>query len=236
MIAALVIATCTWADPGADKYTGSITKAVDRYTDIPVETRAKLKARMEARRYDELVTIRANSIEGEHSYENLRDMHFGSGRICRQVDRSMWKPDVVERGLVYCEDGHCLIIPTVCRNVSRVDRIKTVEPKHSVLIAPIEPLGAGGAGGSTGYFQPIPLADLGSSLGLQENPSVVSRTPEPPPLVALVPAPPVWWEPLPPPPIQPWVGVPPPIPEPSTWLLAALGVTALLWKVRRKDK
>lgn len=103
---------------------GNIPAAVDRYTDIPADVRARLKARMGQRQYDEIATIRRDSITGTHRYgAEIRDMHFGQGRVCRTVTRSGWAPDTVERGLVYCEAEHCIIVPTVCRNVSRITRL-----------------------------------------------------------------------------------------------------------------
>lgn len=118
------IARCSWDHPGADAFMGAVPAAVDRYTDIPAEVRERLKARMERRDFDEMATIRRDSITGRYRYENqIRDMHFGTGRVCRSVTRSKWAPDAVERGLVYCEAEHCIIVPTVCRNVSRVTRL-----------------------------------------------------------------------------------------------------------------
>jgi hypothetical protein len=116
---------CSWDRPGANPFTGDVIAAVDRYKDIPAATRARLKARMEKRQYDEIAVIGRNSIIGKATYSpEIRDMHFGSGTVCRTVTRSRWDAKAEERGLVYCEDEHCLIVPTVCRNVSRVTRLK----------------------------------------------------------------------------------------------------------------
>jgi hypothetical protein len=113
---------CSWDRPGHNPFKGDTVAAVDRYDDIPVPVRAALKRRMAKHQYDEIAAIRRDSIEGRHRYTELRDMHFGQGQVCRTVTRDKWAPEAVERGLVYCESGHCLIVPTVCRNVSRVNR------------------------------------------------------------------------------------------------------------------
>jgi len=133
---------------------GNVPAAVDRYTDIPVDVRERLKARMSKRQFDEIATIRRDSITGRYRYsEEIRDMHFGQGRVCRTVTRTRWAPDTVERGLVYCEAEHCIIVPTVCRNVSRVTRL------------PGPPVAApGGAGGLPGILvagpvDPAPVAE-----------------------------------------------------------------------------
>lgn len=97
--------------------------AVDRYQDIPAPVRSALKARMAKRQYDEIATIGRDAITGDKAtYRDLRDMHFGKGTVCQSVTRDRWLPTTTERGLVYCEDSHCIIVPTVCRNVSRITR------------------------------------------------------------------------------------------------------------------
>ena len=116
----VTLPSCSWDRPGVDPYVGEIEAAVDRYRDIPSEVRARLKEKMRKRAYDDIATITRDTIEGRQRYSNLRDMHFGQGRICREVTRAKWGPRAIERGLVYCEGEHCLIVPTVCRNVSRV--------------------------------------------------------------------------------------------------------------------
>jgi hypothetical protein len=101
---------------------GDVIAAVDRYRDIPAETRGALKARMLAHQYDDVAEIRRDTITGTQTYSDLRDMHFGEGRLCRLPSRALWAAQHTELGLVYCEQEHCLIVPTVCRNVSRVTR------------------------------------------------------------------------------------------------------------------
>ena len=120
---------CSWDRPGVDPFMGNVVAAVDRYTDIPAETRTRLKQRMSTRQYDEIATIRRDSITGKaHRYgAQIRDMHFGNGTVCREVTRAAWADSTVERGLVYCEGDHCLIVPTVCRNLSRVTRLPATQ-------------------------------------------------------------------------------------------------------------
>ena len=115
---------CSWDRPGANPFTGDVVEAVQRYTDIPEPVRKVLQTRMAARQYDEIATISRNAITGKARYRpEIRDMHFGAGTVCRTVTRKKWPEKTVERGLVYCESGHCLIVPTVCRNVSRITRL-----------------------------------------------------------------------------------------------------------------
>ncbi len=117
------LAQCSWDRPGRNAFTGDVVAAVDRYSDIPTPVRARLKERMQAREYDDMVDIRRDSIQGKFEYAStIRDMHFGKDRVCRQVTRTGWSSKTHERGMVYCEGEHCLLVPTVCRNVSRIDR------------------------------------------------------------------------------------------------------------------
>ena len=152
LAAALVASTaalpnCSWDRPGVNPFMGNVVAAVDRYADIPAAVRATLKKRMAARQYDEVASIKRGSIDGKYNNTDLRDMHFGAGQVCQTVTRDKWSDKNEERGLVYCESGHCLIVPTVCRNVSRVTRgaIKAVEAE-----APAGRAGGGGGGGGGG--------------------------------------------------------------------------------------
>ncbi len=119
----VAIDNCRWDHPGVNPFMGDVVAAVDRYTDIAPEVRARLKARMGKRQYDEIVTIRRDSITGRNEYGSvIREMHFGVNRLCHSVTRAAWSPQMQERGLVYCEAGQCILVPTVCRNVSRITR------------------------------------------------------------------------------------------------------------------
>lgn len=124
---------CSWNRPGVDPFMGDVVAAVDDYPDIPVKVRERLKARMAKRQYDELVSIRRDSIRGRAGPEygsTISDMHFGTHQICRSVTRAAWSPSMQERGLVYCEGGQCILVPTICRNVSRISR-KAVDAAHA---------------------------------------------------------------------------------------------------------
>lgn len=148
---AQAVSSCSWNEPGHNPYMGTMAAAVERYADIPAPVRQRLRERMAVHAYDDLVAIRRDSITGRHRYApELKQMHFGAGQVCGRVDRARWSDSAVERGLVYCEDGHCLVVPTVCRNVSRLQRLPD---------APV----AGGGGGRDGA--PPPLLVAGPATG-----------------------------------------------------------------------
>lgn len=130
--AAKTLASCAWDRPNANPYMGELPAALDRYTDIPLDVRNRLKERVAMQQYDDMVEIKRDAIIGKGRYSTvIRDMHFGPvGTVCKTVTRKKWKDSTTERGLVYCEGAHCVLVPTVCRNVSRINR--TGEPPSTV--------------------------------------------------------------------------------------------------------
>lgn len=127
LAAATIIATCPWPNRGFDPYMGDVPAAVDTYTDIPAPVRSALKAKMALQKYDDIAHITGAGITSqEWVYGPLTMMHFGDGKkLCATVDTSMWPAtDSGERALIYCVDGYCIGVPTVCRNVSRIERVQ----------------------------------------------------------------------------------------------------------------
>lgn len=136
---AAVRQSCDWSKRGENAFMLDVPSAVDVYTHIPKATREILKRRMKARDYDDFAEIRRDKVVGSSGaeYGDMRFMHFGRGEICAKIDFSRWKASDVERGPVYCESGHCIIVPTVCRNVSLITRTKAPPPPISLLIPPL---------------------------------------------------------------------------------------------------
>ena len=133
--------TCSWDRPGVDPFMGDVVAAVDRYQDIAPDVRARLQARMAKREYDDVVSIRRDSITGRAKARygsTIRDMHFGTAKICHSVSRAAWSEQMQERGLVYCESGHCILVPTVCRNVSRIARAEVAHEHAEEEVAEVE--------------------------------------------------------------------------------------------------
>lgn len=260
--AGAVLPACSWDKPGANPFMGDVVAAVDRYQDIPLETRAKLKTRMKARSYEDIAVIGRDSIAGKSNYsDDIRDMHFGAGSVCRTVTRSNWTPAMQERGLVYCEDGHCILVPTVCRNVSRISRLappRGAAPAGSDSFASAAPeqaplnFDAPAAGpladAAPGSFAQVAGVSMsqdagvgGNSLGSFANSvsgqaSGVSGAPSPSPTpssLAYLPLSPVVRSSA-----SGSFDVPiapvPVVPEPSTWALMGLGLLALSQRALRK--
>jgi hypothetical protein len=248
--------TCSWDRPGVNPFMGDVVAAVDRYQDIPQATREKLKARMKSRAYDEIAVISRDAITGKANYgADIREMHFGRGSVCTTVSRSKWTNQHQERGLVYCEDGQCLIVPTVCRNVSRITRLAPkpvagaaqdevvaaappVPPEAPLLF---EPPAAGEAGPTVApsFADTARIPTLNQTPGLAIPPMVTGGGTPPSfsPGGGVPPLPPGGGtptnDPFPP-------GAPPPIttpiPEPATWFMMGLGLLALAWRRRQVSR
>lgn len=258
MLAAIALAAsgatlpqCSWDRPGVNPFMGDVVAAVDRYQDIPAATRAKLKQRMQARQYDEMVTITRDAIQGQARYgAQIRDMHFGKSSFCNTVIRTGWTEKMQERGLVYCEDGHCILVPTVCRNVSRITReapARAAAPATASNVASsarasedpqglleMEPTGAGvaGGGGEPTFAQISGVPVTGASLpptgaGI---PAGGGNALQPPPTAGFGGVPP-----LPPGTITSVTPPPPPVPEPGTWAMMLAGLVGLAFWARRRQ-
>ena len=181
-----------------------------------------------------------DSIEGSAGYEpQIRDMHFGQGRVCASVSRDRWSDGQRERALVYCEGGDCVMVPTVCRNVSRIARVPggggaPVPPGEGEL--PFDPPGAGApAPVPEGSVPPLSTLPPSPLTGIPAIPPGSFASPPPvsigppsagPPIS--IPTPPIF---VLPPRVE---EVPTPVvPEPSTLAMAAAGLALLMMVVRR---
>ncbi|CAN5143747.1 hypothetical protein BH11PSE10_BH11PSE10_07200 [soil metagenome] len=251
--------SCSWDKPGVNPFMGDVVAAVDRYQDIAPVTRNKLKARMARREYDDIVSIERDAIVGKAQYgSEIRQMYFGAGTVCNTVTRARWTQQMQERGLVYCEDGQCILVPTVCRNVSRITRVAarpmaaapastgstaasqqaTADPQSQL---DMEPTGAGALGGGAPGDAATGGA-LGSfaqqASGLPEGGSLsgagpaAGGSPAGPSLAGNVPFLPPGSLPAP-----ELFGPPAPapaVPEPESWAMLLLGLLAVGVAVHRR--
>ena len=243
---------CSWDEPGHNPFMGDVVAAVDRYTDIPVAVRNRLKQRMAKREYDDIASIRRDSIEGRARYDTkIRDMHFGVGRVCSTVSRQAWLPSHQERGLVYCEGSECIIVPTVCRNVSRVKRDPSGVLASRDLLAPevapfadallfdapaAGPLQFANAGPQDGYSGSGPFQGDPGVSGFPGGPDVNMPAGDPGALPGILAGDPRAGPtgggrmpdsgPLPGKPGLQYAEISGVVPEPQTWLLVLLGVAA----------
>ncbi|HEY8708966.1 MAG TPA: MHFG family PEP-CTERM protein [Burkholderiaceae bacterium] len=249
--------SCAWERPGHNPFMSDVVAAVDDYRDIPPEVRARLKRRMARHDYDDIVRIRRDSITGRATYDaTIRDMHFGTHQMCSSVTRAAWSARMQERGLVYCEGRQCILVPTVCRNVSRITRA-AVEAEH--VEAPDDPADKGAvapaevasthpaaeppskplaADGSPSFAAPL---DPGGSVALGAPPGgpywgAGDAGPRYGPSSGSVPT--ITTASVPP--LRPDSPLPvttPPVPEPQTWASMLGGLATLAaWRRRRINR
>lgn len=229
---------CSWDAPGANPYQGAPHTAVYAYADIPKPIQDRLSERMSKLQYDDVAVISRTDIQGASQYTDLRYMHFGMGKVCKTVTRNGWRPGATEVGLIYCEEEHCLIVPTVCRNVSRVTRVSKRE-----FPAPTAP------GGGSGIYA-APGAGSGAGWATPNYSAVGDQSPVTFKQASMVPYQ-TWWQPTVvvwspgwgggdwwvAPPVNPIYPLPPapPVPEPASYLLALVGLGVVLM-ARKKEK
>lgn len=122
-LAAAIQPSCSWDNPGHNPYTGGAAAAIDRYADIPEAVRSTLKRRLAEGQSDDKVSITRDHIAGKYQYDPaIRDMHFGRASVCASVTRDKWAETRNEPGAVYCVGEHCILVPRICGNVSRITR------------------------------------------------------------------------------------------------------------------
>lgn len=238
--------TCAWTEPGANRYTGDPVAAVDHYAHIPPAIRDRLKQRLAVHAYDDIVTVTRDGIEGQHDYEpGIAGMHFGRNKVCRSVSRQRWPAERRVIGLVYCEQHYCMMVPTVCGNLSLISRRAGDEPLDINPSAGPPPEGGvpGAALPAGRAFQTPPLAAAVPAPALRPALAIPGAV-EPPRIPAPVVAPnPYWpwpvWPVFPlipsPPVITPPSPPPPAIPEPSgLWLGVSGAAAAWAWARRQR--
>ncbi len=240
------VSHCSWDHPGAGAFHADPAAAVEHYADIPEPVRHRLRQRLARHDYDDVVSIRRDRITGARDYgPDITGMHFAGGRICDQVSRRRWPAEAEERGLVFCDTGYCVLLPTVCGNLARITRRPEppleFEPPSAGLRPPIAPTPP--AAVPPEVVPPdAPLLPPSELPPLLVTPPAASPPfPMLPPGPYLPPAPFPPDEGAPPPPIPPIVvvpptvvpPVPPAVPEPPAAWMALLGAVALAaWRRR----
>jgi hypothetical protein len=114
------VARCSWANPGAHPYGGTASAALDRLAGhFSTHQLQALHQAVAARQWTDVVQVSRDSILGALPWRPMVEMmNFDTGRLCAQVDRSMWAADMVLGAIVYCAPGAapCVAWFAICRN------------------------------------------------------------------------------------------------------------------------
>lgn len=164
--------SCSWDNPGANRYRGTAGAAIDRYADIPERVRATLKRRMEENQPDDRVAITRDAITGRNRYApEIRDMHFGAASVCHTVTRGLWSASRSEPAAVYCVGEHCILVPKICGNVSRITRIEQEDRRPAAYYGapPAPAAGAGSGAAGAGPVSRNPAALLPDSTAARQG-------------------------------------------------------------------
>lgn len=219
---------CSWDKPGFNPYTGSVENAIHNYKDIPPGIQTRLIAKIKSGDFDDTVSIKRDSIEGNFSYDpEIKGMHFGKNRTCSSVTRRGWSETHFEPSKIYCERSYCIAIPSVCNNVSRVTRY------YSESAANNSGIGGGGYGQSnypTNWYKSTEYSWVNST-----PPPVTPWAPVPQPSYPVMVLTPPYI------PGNNWIGpnIPiPAVPEAPLWqyLLAGLGLILYVLSTVSKDR
>lgn len=228
--AATLIPVCSWNNPGQNPYMGDLREAVLMQSDIPVDVLYRLAHRVDRKEYDELVKIKRDSIEGTKATysSHIWNMNFGSrGRVCMTVDRSKWQDQAFEMAMVFCEGQYCILLPEVCRNISRIMRLPGELARETIPSLPMETF-------ESLASTPTPSAFVAIELGQPDDSSMVASSSfqdvhQTIPKMGFIPTDNYGGK-------GGHVGViAAPVPEPSTWIMMLVGLVGLLaWSSRRK--
>ncbi|MCV2369242.1 MHFG family PEP-CTERM protein [Roseateles oligotrophus] len=115
--------TCDWHPSSQAAFEGPLAPLVERFQDIPIELRERLKRRIEEHQFDEVVAIQRDAIIGKQHYGDLiSGLQAGVGSSCSQPSREQWSESTRELALSYCEGGYCVLITINGHHFARMSR------------------------------------------------------------------------------------------------------------------
>ncbi|HEX2012952.1 MAG TPA: MHFG family PEP-CTERM protein, partial [Roseateles sp.] len=135
LAASLATGSCQWSPSTQPEFRGEPASTVERFQDIPPEMRARLRQRMAAHKFDELVLIRRDAIIGKQGYGEISGLQFGR-TACEKTDRSAWAPAAEETALSYCEGDYCVLVTINGHHVLRVERQYAGDPQETLRRQP----------------------------------------------------------------------------------------------------
>ncbi len=133
LAASLAAGSCDLDTTSLPVYTGNVADSVFRFADIPHEAKLRLRERIDKHRFDEVVEIRRDAIDGDSSYvPELTGLQYGKTH-CNTVSRKTWSLDTKEAALSYCEGERCVLVTVNGRHLLRADRVSTAADVEELL-------------------------------------------------------------------------------------------------------
>lgn len=115
---------CAWQPGSQIRFQGELAPLLDRYQDLTPPLRARLRQRLNALNYDDIVTIRRDSITGTRLY--AAQIQGWSGALeagCSAPSRAHWPDTERQLALVFCEGGQCLMLSVEGRQLARIETL-----------------------------------------------------------------------------------------------------------------
>lgn len=220
------VGTCEW-NPGSHRSMVDPVVAVARL-DMPAPMRTELVEKIKRHQFDDVVSIHWASItsdEGRAAYAgDITNMNFADGRICKTVTRDKWTADQVEGAIVYRVGSRAFGYAAACGNLfelvssERKEELAIAEAPL-LAVAPVEPLSDGPT--AAAVYSPAWLGEDVASTGYAVGGYIYAPIGGGVGGGGFFPAP------------QPFPCPVPAVPEPSTWLLSAVGLAILIKRVRK---
>lgn len=133
LAASLAAGSCDLDSTSLPAYTGDVAESVSRFADIPHEAKLRLRERIEKHRFDEVVEIRRDAIDGASSYApELTGLQYDKTH-CSTVSRKTWSLDTKEVALSYCEGERCVLVTVNGRHMLRADRALSASDPQDLL-------------------------------------------------------------------------------------------------------
>jgi subtilisin family serine protease len=126
LAASITAGTCAWDPSTQAAYEGDVAAFVERFQDLPLAVRERLRQRVDTHRFDERVEIRRDAVLGAQRYAPELMGVQADRAACTLPARGHWPESMVEPALSYCEAGYCLLVTVNGRHVLLTTRLGPV--------------------------------------------------------------------------------------------------------------
>lgn len=120
------LTACNWDNPGHDPYTNTVSAALSQFS-IPAAHKNVIEAQIKAGANTGMVFITKDGlVSPDRNLSTFMMMTFGKNKMCYGVERTRWADSHYEPAKLYCSGDYCVMIPTVCGNITQVFPRQTI--------------------------------------------------------------------------------------------------------------